>query len=75
MVNSWEELYPNVYAWSIEIEYHGVDNLIVLDENVNADNYVRTLSQNFTDPAENIFGDRSHPSVFQHDNAPAHMAS
>ena len=54
------------------IGYHGVGQLVILDENVNADNYVRILSENFLDSVENIFGDRNHPLVFQHDNAPAH---
>ena len=56
------------------IGYHGVGNLVILDENVNADNYVRTWSENLLDSIENIFGDRNHPFVLQHDNAPAHTA-
>ena len=46
------------------IGYHGVGNLVILDESMNADNYVRTLSENRLDSA----GDRNHPFVFQHDN-------
>ena len=53
---------------------HGVSNLIILDENVNANNYVRTLSEDLIDSVENIFGDRNHPFLFQHDNAPVHTA-
>ena len=61
----------SVMVWRV-IGYHGVGNLVILDENVNAENHVRTLSENLLDPVENIFGDRNHPFVFQHDNAPAH---
>ena len=52
------------------IDYHSVSNLVILDENVNVRliNYVRTLSENLIDSAENII----HPFVFQHDNALAH---
>ena len=50
---------------------HHVSNLVIIDENVNADNYVRTLSEK---PLENIFGDRNHPFVFQYDNNLAHTA-
>ena len=59
-------------VWGV-IGYHGVDNLVILDENVNADNYVIILSKNPLDSVENIFDDRNDPFVFQHDNAPAHM--
>ena len=31
------------------MSYHGVGNLIILDENVNADNYVTTMSENLLD--------------------------
>ena len=31
------------------IGYHGVDNLVILVENVNAANYVKTLSENLHD--------------------------
>ena len=41
---------------------------------MNADNYVRTLLENLLDSIENIFGDRNHQFVFQHDNAPSHTA-
>ena len=56
------------------IGYHSVGNLVILDENVNADNYVRTLSENLLYSVENIFGDRNHPFVFQHDHAPVYTA-
>ena len=56
------------------IGYPDIGNLIILDENVNADNNVRTLSENPLGFVENIFGHRNHPFVFQPDNAPAHMA-
>ena len=63
----------SVMVWWV-IGHHGFGNLIILDENVNADNYVRTLSEYILDSVENIFGDRNHPFVFQHGNAPAHTA-
>ena len=77
-------MYSNVYSWSIDIEsflysvgvidYHSVGNLVMLDENMNAEIYVRVLSENLLDFVENIFDNRKHPFVFQHDNAPAHTA-
>ena len=39
---------------------------------LNQQNYVKTLSANFLDSIENMFGDRNHPLVIQHDSAPAH---
>ena len=54
------------------ISYHGVGNLVILDEDVNADNYVRTLSENVLDSVENIFRDRNYPFVYQRDNGPVH---
>ena len=42
-------------VWVV-IGYHGVGNLIILDRNVNADIYVRTLLENLLDSRENIFG-------------------
>ena len=51
----------------------GVGNLVNLYENMNAHNYVRTLSENLHDFVENIFG-KNYPFVFQHDNATAHTA-
>ena len=57
------------------IDYHGVGNLIILDEDVNADNHVRTLSENLLDFVESLFGDRNHPFVFPPDNIPTHTAS
>ena len=56
------------------IGYHGVGNLVILDENVNAENNIRTLSENLVDCVENISGDRNHPFEFQHDNAAFHTA-
>ena len=63
----------SVMVWRF-IGYHGVGNLIILDENMNADSYIRTLSENLLDSVENIFGDRNYPFVFQHDKAPVHTA-
>ena len=63
----------SVMVWKV-IGYHGVGNLVILDENVNADNYVRTLSENLLDSVENIVGDRKHAFVFQNDNDPTHTA-
>ena len=54
------------------IGYHGVGNLNILDENVNVENYLRTLSDNLLDSVENLCGDGNHPFVFQHDTAPTH---
>ena len=57
-------IYPNAYAYPIEIEsflqwwgggvigYQDVGNLIMLYENVNADDYVRTLPENLLDSVE-----------------------
>ena len=56
------------------IGYHRVGNVVILVENVNADIHVRLFSENIIDSVENIFGDRNHPFVFQHDNTPAHTA-
>ena len=63
----------SVMVWKV-IGYHGVGNLVILDENVNADNYVRTLSENLLDSVESIVRDRNHAFVFQNDNAPTHTA-
>ena len=54
------------------IGYHRVGKLVILDENVNVENYVRTLPENLLDSVENIFGNRNHPFMFEHDNALAH---
>ena len=54
-----------VMVWVV-IGYH--------DENLIADNYVRTLSENRLDSIENTLGNRNHPFVFQHVYAPAHTA-
>ena len=62
----------NVSVMVVGIGYHGDGNLIILDENLNVQNYVKTLSENFLDSTQNMFGDRNHPCVFQHDSAPAH---
>ena len=53
----------SVIVWGV-IGFHDVDNLVILNENMNADNYVRTLSENLLDSVENIFGDRNHPFMF-----------
>ena len=37
-------------------------------------NYVRKLSDNILDSVANIFGERNHPSVLQHDTASVHRA-
>ena len=63
----------SVIVWWV-IGYQGIGNLIILDENVNADNYVRTLSNNLFDSVENIFGDRNYSFVFRHDIDAAHTA-
>ena len=36
----------------VGIGYHGDGNLIILDENLNAQNYVKTLSENFLDSTQ-----------------------
>ena len=57
------------------IGFRGLGNPVTFDENVNAeDNYAISLSENLLDSVGNIFGDRNHPFVFQHDNAPSHTA-
>ena len=54
--NKWNRFCSGVGV----ISYHGAGNLVILDENINTDNYVRTLSENPLG-SENIFGDRNHP--------------
>ena len=44
--------------------YHDVRNLIILDENANADNYVTILSENLLDSVENIWQQKSIHSCF-----------
>lgn len=56
------------------IGFHGVGELVAFDVTVNAQAYVDTLQGNLRQSIENIFGDRNHPFVFQHDNAPVHSA-
>ena len=56
------------------IGYDDVGNLIILHENVYGENYIGTLSGNLLDSVENLFGDKNHPLVFQHDNDPAHTS-
>ena len=51
-----------------------VGELVVLDENVTAAAYIRTLEEHLLTSVQNIFGDRNHRFIFQHDNAPAHTA-
>lgn len=63
----------SVMVWGC-IGYHGVGELVVLEENVTGRAYIETLRQNLLPSVENIFGDREHPFIFQHDNAPAHSA-
>ena len=63
----------SVMVWGC-VGYYGVGELVVLEENVTAAAYIRTLDQYLLSSVENIFGDRQHHIIFQHDNAPAHKA-
>ena len=63
----------SVMVWGC-VGYHGVGELVVLEQNVTAAAYIETLRENLHNSVENIFGDRNHPIIFQHDNAPAHTA-
>ena len=75
---------PNVYAWSVEIESflwrcegHWLPRCWQSGHsrwNVNAEKYVRTLSEKLLGCVENLFGDINHQFVFQHDSAAAHTA-
>ena len=46
------------------IGYHGVGDLVILDENVNEDNYFRTLSENLLGSVKNILGGGNIHSCF-----------
>jgi hypothetical protein len=63
----------SVMVWGC-VGRHGMGELVVLEENVTAAAYIRTLEQHLFTSVENIFGDPQHHIIFQHDNAPAHTA-
>ena len=58
-----------VMVWGC-IRFHGVGELVVLIENVNAVSCVQILRNNLLTSVDNIFGDNTHPFIFQHDNVP-----
>jgi transposase InsO family protein len=60
-------------VWGV-IGYHGVGDLVVHVNNVNAQSYIEVLSDHLLDSVEQIFGDRQQPIIFQHDNATPHTA-
>ena len=53
---------------------HGVGVLVVLDGNVNAEQYIDVLDTYLLQSVENIFGEAGAPFIFQQDNAPIHTA-
>ena len=60
-------------VWGV-IGNHGIGNLAILDENMNAEIFFQKFVRKLLDSVKNIFVYKSNPFVMQNDSASAHMA-
>lgn len=56
------------------IGFHGVGELIEVEQTFNSINYVDMLQEGLPQSIENSFGDRRQNFIFQQDNAPCHSS-
>ena len=63
----------SIMVWGV-VTFHGVGELVLVDGNMNGEQYVQILDENLLQSVENNYGDRDYSFFFQDDNAPAHRA-
>ena len=56
------------------ISVHGTGEFVILQRNINHQDYIAVFDHNLLSSVENMFGHRNHPFIYQDDNAPVHRA-